>query len=312
MQISIIIPVFNGEETLFRCLDAIRNIDYPEDKYEVIVVNDASTDRTFRIVAGYDIRVIGLRKRIGFIESAIVGAKNATYDNLIFINQRTVVKKDLLKNINAIGYLPIIAGELNIDKYRSNQDALIYIFREKLYNPYYPQKKHGEELWITKKNFKKIYKTTKFFGINKEMFLSIAEEGIPIEHSEEFIYKKIVYERKTKLLAHTKIDINYVSKLDRNPKLKLIKVGKEWANFHLSKFNLFSIFYYLVHIFILVLVYLYPNYAIGVLLFFYIMFIIYISQNKKDFGIILRAAPGAIIRFYIGTIISISSKRKSS
>ncbi|MDA3886021.1 MAG: glycosyltransferase family 2 protein [Candidatus Delongbacteria bacterium] len=312
MKISIIIPVYNGEETLFRCLDAIRLIDYPEDDYEVIVVNDASTDRTFRIVAGYDIRVVGLRKRIGYVESLIVGAKNAKFENLIFINQRTVVKRDLLKNISNIGYLPIIAGELNIDKYRSNQDALIFILRSKLYNPHYPQKNFGEELWITKKNFKKTYKSTIFFGIDKEMFLNIAKEGFSIENSEEWIYKKIVYKNKTKLLSHTKIDIHYVSKLDKRPKKKIIDLGKEWADQNLSKFNLFSMFYYLIHIFILVLVYLYTDYAIGVLVLFYFLFLIYISDTKKDFGIVMKTAPGAIIRFYIGTIKSATSKRKSS
>ncbi|MDA3884417.1 MAG: glycosyltransferase family 2 protein [Candidatus Delongbacteria bacterium] len=312
MKISIIIPVYNGEDTLFRCLDAIRLIDYPVDDYEVIVVNDASTDRTFRIVTGYDIRVIGLRKRIGYVESLIVGAKNATYENLIFINQRTVIKKDLLKNICNIGYLPIIAGEVNIDKYRSNQDALLYILRSKLYNPHYPQKNFAEELWITKKNFKKIYKSTKLFGINKDMFLTISKEGFSIENSEEWIYKKIVYENKIKLLSHTKIDINYVSKLDKKPKKKIVNLGKEWADQNLSKFNLFSIFYYLIHIFILILVYLYTNYALGVLFSFYLIFLIYLSKSKKDFGIVLKTTPGAIVRFYIGTIKSITSKRKSS
>ena len=312
MKISVIIPVFNGEETLFRCLDAIRNIDYTEDDYEVIVVNDASTDRTFRIVAGYDIRVIGLRKRIGFKEAMIVGAKNAKYENLLFVNQRTIIKKDLLKNINSIGYLPIIAGELNIDKYRSNQDAFIYILRSKLYKPYYPQRNFGEELWITKKNFKKVYKSTKLFGIGKDIFLSLSEERFSIENSDDWIYKKIVYKNKTKLLSHTKIDINYVSKLDKNTKKKLSDLGKKWADLNLSKFNLFSIFYYLLHIFIIILVYLYTNYAIGVLFVFYLIFMIYLSDSKKDFGIVLKTSLIAIPKFYIGTIKSVVSKRKSS
>ena len=312
MKISIIIPVYNGEETLFRCLDAIRLIDYNEDDYEVIVVNDASTDRTFRIITGYDIRVIGLRKQVGYVESLIVGAKNAIFENLVFINQRTIVKKDILKNISNIAYMPIIPGELNIDKYRSNQDALIYIIRSKSYNPNYPQKNFKDELWITKKNFKKTYKSTKLFGITKEMFLSISETGFSIENSDDWIYKKIVYENKTKLLSHIKIDINYVSKLDKKPKKKLMNLGKEWAELNLSKFNLFSIFYYLIHIFVLVLVYLYTNYAIGVLLGLYLVFLIYLSKSKKDFGIVLKTVPGAMIRFYIGTLISITSKRKSS
>jgi glycosyltransferase involved in cell wall biosynthesis len=47
-KVSIIIPVFNGEETLVRCLDSVSNQTYKN--YEVIVVDNNSTDKTKDII----------------------------------------------------------------------------------------------------------------------------------------------------------------------------------------------------------------------------------------------------------------------
>ena len=51
-ELSIIIPVYNGQEYIGRCLDSVlRQRDV--DKYEIIVVNDGSTDNTKKIVTDY-------------------------------------------------------------------------------------------------------------------------------------------------------------------------------------------------------------------------------------------------------------------
>ncbi len=44
--VSVIIPARNEEENILNTLFSFRNIDYPINKYEIIVVNDRSTDRT--------------------------------------------------------------------------------------------------------------------------------------------------------------------------------------------------------------------------------------------------------------------------
>ena len=41
MKISIVLPVYNGEETLGRCLQAILDIDYPTTDYQLTVVDTA-------------------------------------------------------------------------------------------------------------------------------------------------------------------------------------------------------------------------------------------------------------------------------
>lgn len=45
-EISVIIPVHNEEKFIGRAIRSVLKQDYPEDDFELIVVNDASTDRT--------------------------------------------------------------------------------------------------------------------------------------------------------------------------------------------------------------------------------------------------------------------------
>ncbi|MDD9205639.1 glycosyltransferase, partial [Georgenia sp. 10Sc9-8] len=42
--VSVVVPVRNDVERLRRCLDLLRRQDYPPDRYEVIVVDNNSTD----------------------------------------------------------------------------------------------------------------------------------------------------------------------------------------------------------------------------------------------------------------------------
>ena len=51
MKYSIIIPVYNGEETIGRCLDSILTQDHPDT--EIILINDGSTDGTDSICSLY-------------------------------------------------------------------------------------------------------------------------------------------------------------------------------------------------------------------------------------------------------------------
>ncbi len=50
-RVSVIIPAHNSENTLAACLRSLSRQDYPLDKIEVLVVNNGSTDHTFRVFA---------------------------------------------------------------------------------------------------------------------------------------------------------------------------------------------------------------------------------------------------------------------
>jgi glycosyltransferase involved in cell wall biosynthesis len=54
--ISVVVPVWNGQRTISDCLASILRADYPSDRHEVVVVDNASTDRTPGIVREYPVR----------------------------------------------------------------------------------------------------------------------------------------------------------------------------------------------------------------------------------------------------------------
>ncbi|MCK4979662.1 MAG: glycosyltransferase family 2 protein, partial [Candidatus Delongbacteria bacterium] len=147
MNISIVIPVYNGEETLKKCLDCITDIDYSKKSLDILLVNDGSTDSTLEIAENYkNIRIITLEQNSGRIIARETGAKEAKYDDILFVDARIEVSKNIIKNIERIDYTPLMAGELSLEKYNSDYDTLFYLIRRKVYAPYFPQNKYRKEL----------------------------------------------------------------------------------------------------------------------------------------------------------------------
>ncbi|HEV2339134.1 MAG TPA: glycosyltransferase family 2 protein [Patescibacteria group bacterium] len=58
--ISVIIPTYNSEKTLGKCLTAIRNQDYPQNKIEIILGDGGSTDNTKKIAKEFRAKVISV------------------------------------------------------------------------------------------------------------------------------------------------------------------------------------------------------------------------------------------------------------
>ena len=50
LEISIIIPVYNAESYIERCLQSIISSSVPEGSYEIIAVDDSSSDRSLELL----------------------------------------------------------------------------------------------------------------------------------------------------------------------------------------------------------------------------------------------------------------------
>lgn len=53
MKLSIILPIYNTEDYLIRCLDSVFNQDLSDNEYELIAINDGSTDNCLSILKEY-------------------------------------------------------------------------------------------------------------------------------------------------------------------------------------------------------------------------------------------------------------------
>ncbi len=61
--ISIVIPAYNEEEDLPKCLSAILKQDFPKNDYEIIVVDNNSTDKTIEVAKKFGAKVISELKQ---------------------------------------------------------------------------------------------------------------------------------------------------------------------------------------------------------------------------------------------------------
>ncbi len=58
--ITILVPAYNEERVISATLDSLLALDYPADRRQILVVSDASSDRTDEVVAGYRDRGVEL------------------------------------------------------------------------------------------------------------------------------------------------------------------------------------------------------------------------------------------------------------
>ena len=64
MLVSFIIPAYNAADTIVRCLDSIYALSLKREEFEVIVVDDCSTDNTIDVVEGYRQQVCGIQCKL--------------------------------------------------------------------------------------------------------------------------------------------------------------------------------------------------------------------------------------------------------
>lgn len=97
-MISIIIPVYNGKETIAECLRAVHSSEYPH--YECIVVDDGSTDNTLDIARSFPFKIIQVAGGpSGPANARNIGAENAQGDIILFVDADVIIKPDTLTRV---------------------------------------------------------------------------------------------------------------------------------------------------------------------------------------------------------------------
>lgn len=108
-RISVIIPAYNEEKYISRCLDSLLEQTYED--FEIIAIDDGSKDKTLEILKSYEkkykkIKVLSQEHK-GPGEARNFGAKKAIGEILIFVDADMEFDKDYVKNLTK----PILEGK---------------------------------------------------------------------------------------------------------------------------------------------------------------------------------------------------------
>jgi biofilm PGA synthesis N-glycosyltransferase PgaC len=133
LSVTVLLPVHNGEQWIAQKLTSILAMNYPRELLRVIVLSDASTDRTNEITEGFapaGIEIVRLPKR-GKATALNSGLELASGDIVFFTDVRQPLEADCLRHLTdafcdpAVG---AVCGELIIIDGDTHEEASVGLY----------------------------------------------------------------------------------------------------------------------------------------------------------------------------------------
>ncbi len=99
VQVSVIVPAYNAELYIGRCLRSLLKQTLDVENYEIIVINDCSVDNTKEVISPFigDISYLENNKKLGLPKTLNTGIKNAKGQFIIRVDADDYVHWDFLK-----------------------------------------------------------------------------------------------------------------------------------------------------------------------------------------------------------------------
>jgi len=154
--VSVIVPTYNEEKNIARCLRSIKNQNYPQNKVEVIVVDGMSEDNTVNIAKNYSVRIIINKKRI--VGNALkLGVEEAKGEIIAVLNADSEIpQKDWLRRMVSPFSDPEVCGTLSSIQLCKSYPAISRCYHlmggDPMINFAYASK-NDEHTIMTEKNF---------------------------------------------------------------------------------------------------------------------------------------------------------------
>ena len=108
-SVGVIVPVYNGADTIATCLESLLNQTYPASAYEIIVVENGSTDDTTQIVERYPVRLFHSHRR-GPAAARNLGLARSEADIVAFTDADCIAHADWLTELVKPYADPAIGG----------------------------------------------------------------------------------------------------------------------------------------------------------------------------------------------------------
>lgn len=113
--ISVVVPAYNEHHRIGKCLESLIEQDYPGNAYEIIAVDNNSSDSTMEVIKQFPVRAVSERKK-GRAVARNAGIRAASGDILAFIDADCIPARDWLQNMmSCFSDISIgcIAGEIS-------------------------------------------------------------------------------------------------------------------------------------------------------------------------------------------------------
>ncbi len=126
---SVIVPNYNGRTLLGECFDALQAQTYPVDRYEIVMVDDASNDDSVSFVTTHypTVRVISLATNQGFDNVCNLAAQTVRGELLVLLNNDAVPEPDWLAAL-------VEALQAHPQAGAATSKMLLYDQRDRLHN----------------------------------------------------------------------------------------------------------------------------------------------------------------------------------
>lgn len=101
-HVSVVVPVRNGEQSVEPCIRSLLDLDYPDEKVEIFMVDDGSTDRTAALIKQLPVEYRFVAGE-GAYAARNAGIACASGDAIAFTDADCVVSSGWLRNL-LVGY----------------------------------------------------------------------------------------------------------------------------------------------------------------------------------------------------------------
>jgi len=142
-SVSLIIAAYNEEEVIAEKIENALSCDYPDEKFEIIVFSDASSDDTDQIVRSYEnqgVRLERIEGRVGKTACQNEVVKQVNSDIIVFSDADSMYESSAVRRlVERFGPdTGCVVGELCYDRYNVDAESAYRKF-EKLIKRYEPQ-----------------------------------------------------------------------------------------------------------------------------------------------------------------------------
>ena len=196
--ISVIIPAYNEEKNIEKCLHALEIQTIPKKTYEIIVVDGGSTDHTKLIAERYSNKVLNENTSISFARN--LGAKHAKGNVILFIDADVIISKNTLQNI------------LEVFEKHKNVSAITSTFKEGIpHNNFFSQYQNINSIYFHEKLHKFCFLAfSSILAIRKNVFQKVGRFNIKMDSHEDLELGKRLVDNGFKIYFDKKIKVKHL------------------------------------------------------------------------------------------------------